>query len=54
MDSFSKLVSFNIADSPIAAGNLALNLVYKFVNDKISDKTVTYCNFKYCDLSIFE
>ena len=49
VDSSSKLVSFSKTDSPIPAGHLAINLVYKFVADKISNKTVTYRNFRNCD-----
>ena len=49
VDSSSKLVSFSKTDSPIAAGHLAINLVYKFVADKISNKSVTYRNFRNCD-----
>ena len=49
VDSSSKLVSFSKTDSPIAAGHLAINLVYKFVTDKISNKTITYRNFRSCD-----
>ena len=49
MDSSSKLVSFSETDSPIAAAHLAINLVSKFVADKISNKTVTYRNFRNCD-----
>ena len=45
VDSSSKLVSFNKTDSMIAAEHLAINLVYKFVTDKISYKTVTCRNF---------
>ena len=53
-DSSSKLLSFNKTDSPIAAGHLAINLVYKFVTDKISNKTVTYRNFKFYDKKMSE
>ena len=49
VDSSSKLVSFSKTDSPIAAGHLAINLVYKFIADKTSNKTVTYRNFRNCD-----
>ena len=49
VDSSSKLVSFSKTDSPIAAGHLAINLVHKFVADKISNKTITYRHFKNCD-----
>ena len=34
VNSSSKLVSFSKTESPIAAGHLAINLVYKFVTDK--------------------
>ena len=47
--SSSKLVSFSKTDSPTAAGHLAINVVYKFVADKISNKTVTYPNYRNCD-----
>ena len=40
MDSSSKFVSFSKTECPIAAGHLAINLVYKIVADKISNKTV--------------
>ena len=53
VDSSSKLVSFSKTDSPIAAGHLAINLVYKFVTDKNSNKTVTYRNFRNCDKKNF-
>ena len=49
VDSSSKLVSFSKTDSPIPAGHLAINLVYKFIADKTSNKTVTYHNFRNCD-----
>ena len=49
VDSSSKLVSFSKIDSPIAAGHLAINLVYKLIADKTSNKTVTYRNFRNCD-----
>ena len=49
MDNSSKLVSFSKTVSPIAAGHLAINLVYKLVADKTSNKTVTYRNFRNCD-----
>ena len=49
VDSSSKLVSFSKTNSPIAVGHLAINLVYKFVADKVSNKTVTYRNFRNCD-----
>ena len=49
VDSSSKLVSFSQTDSPIAAGHLAINLVYEFVADKTSNKFVTYRNFRNCD-----
>ena len=49
VDSSSKLVLFSKTDSPFAAGHLAINLVYKFVADKISNKTVTYRNSRNCD-----
>ena len=49
VDSSSKLVSFSKTDSPIAAGHIAINLVFKFATDKTNNKTVTYCNFRNCD-----
>ena len=49
VDSSSKLISFSKTDSPIAAGHLAINLVYKFIADKTSNETVTYRNFRNCD-----
>ena len=48
VDSSSNLVSFSKTDSPIAAGHLAINLVYKFVTDKTRNNTVTYRNFRNC------
>ena len=49
VDSSSKLVSFSRTEFSITAGHSAVNLVYKFVADKTSNKTVTYCNFRNCD-----
>ena len=43
------LNSFSKTNSPIAAGHLAINLVYNFVADKINNKTVIYRNFRNCD-----
>ena len=40
VDSSSKLVAFSKTDSPIAVEHLAINLVYKFVVDNISNNTV--------------
>ena len=41
VDSSSKLVSFSKTDSRIAAGHLAIYLVYKFIADQTNNKTVT-------------
>ena len=52
VDSSSKLVSFSKTDSPIAAGYLAINLVYKFVADKISNKTGTWLEGAYASTRV--